>query len=206
MIAEVEATSPRASGAAAGDNVDPRVVRSRAVILDAVLDELSEVGYGAMSIEGVARRAGVGKATIYRHWSGKLDLVGDAVSMLKQSVRPPATGDHRERIVGYVSALATTVADSRFSACMPAIVDAAERDEAVREFHHRTSADRRRLFVGMLDDARDDGNLSAVVDTNLLGELIVGPIFLRRLMTADPFPVDRVAELVAMVLDPHWID
>ena len=48
------------------ENLDPRIVRSRRVILEATIDELAEAGYGAMTIESVAKRAGVGKATIYR--------------------------------------------------------------------------------------------------------------------------------------------
>src|SRR5262249_39485671 len=70
---------------AAPDWVDPRIERSRAVILEATLDELADVGYGAFTVEGVARRAGVSKATVYRHWDGKLELVADAVSRLKHS-------------------------------------------------------------------------------------------------------------------------
>src|SRR5580765_4898345 len=62
---------------------DPRIERSRRVILEAVLDELGAAGYGALTIESVAARAGVGKSTIYRHWAGKLELVEDAFRTLK---------------------------------------------------------------------------------------------------------------------------
>ncbi|HEY3485891.1 MAG TPA: helix-turn-helix domain-containing protein, partial [Ilumatobacteraceae bacterium] len=72
--------------------LDPRVERSRRVIMEATLDELGEVGYGALSIESVARRAGVGKATVYRHWDGKLDLVTDSLVTLKSIIRPPEGG------------------------------------------------------------------------------------------------------------------
>src|SRR5262245_19919967 len=67
-------------------DVDPRVERSRRVILEAVLEELGEVGYGPMTIERVAARAGVGKSTVYRHWPGKLELVEDAFRTLKAPV------------------------------------------------------------------------------------------------------------------------
>src|SRR4029078_13124760 len=74
------------SGAARGQNeemvdtsLDPRIERSRRVILEAALEELGAVGYGALTIEGVAARAGVGKSTIYRHWPGELPLVQGAV-------------------------------------------------------------------------------------------------------------------------------
>lgn len=90
---------------------------------------------------------------MYRHWAGKLELVGDAVTTLKQQVQAPDTDDHRERITGLIRAIAGHLAESRFSACMPALV---------------------------------------------------GPLFLRRLTTAEPFPVEQVDDLVAMVLDPYW--
>jgi AcrR family transcriptional regulator len=89
-----------APGAAA--ELDPRVERSRRVILGAVLDELGEVGYGALTIEAVAARAGVGKSTIYRHWPGKLELVEDAFRTLKAPVAVPDQGSLRERVVAVV--------------------------------------------------------------------------------------------------------
>lgn len=184
--------------------VDPRVERTRRVVLDATLDELARVGYGSLSIEGVAKRAGVGKATIYRHWDGKLDLVADAVTTLKQAVQPPESDDPRERIAGLVRALAEHLADSRFSACMPAIWEASERDPLVREFHHRTSAERRAIMVGLLENARDAGHLTPEVDLELITDQLAGPLFLHRLTASAPFPTERVDDLVAMVLDHHW--
>lgn len=68
--------------------MNPRIDRSRTTILEAILDELAEAGYGALTIEWSARRAGASKATVYRHRPGKLDLVVDAVTRLEQG---PAT-------------------------------------------------------------------------------------------------------------------
>jgi TetR/AcrR family transcriptional regulator, regulator of autoinduction and epiphytic fitness len=184
--------------------VDPRIERSRAVILEATLDELADVGYGAFTVEGVARRAGVSKATIYRHWDGKLELVADAVGRLKHAVQPPDTGDHRERIAGLLRGIAEMLAGSRFASCVPAVISAAQRDEGLRDFHHSSSAERRKFMVGMLDAARDAGHLDATIDTNLLAELLVAPIFFRRLMTPTPFPPSEVDRLLELVLDPHW--
>ena len=187
-----------------GSVPDPRIERSRRVILEATLDELADGGYGALTVEGVARRANVGKATIYRHWDGKTDLVADAVATLKQMVQPPDTDDPRERIVGLIRALAEQVAVSRFSACMPALIEASHRDEAVREFHLRTSESRRAFTIGLLCDAQAAGQLDPDVDTSLLADLLVSPIFFRRLMTSQPFPPSAVDDLVAMVLGPYW--
>jgi AcrR family transcriptional regulator len=183
---------------------NPRIERSRTAILEATLDELAEVGYGALTIESVARRAGASKATVYRHWTGKLDLVADAVARLKQMPRPPETDDHYERIVGYLVAIADHVANGRFAACVPAIVEASLTDPAVREFHVRTSADRLAFGAQLLDEAKLAGHLDVGVDTAAVAERLVAPIFFRKLMADRPFPPDEARSLVDGVLGPHW--
>lgn len=123
----------------AGGTVDPRVERSRVIIRRAALDELGQVGYGAFTIESVAARAGVGKSTIYRHWSDKLALIADAFETFHEQLGPTLeTGAPRERVVRLVRHVADIVVDSTFSVCIPALIDGAERDPRVREFHHRS--------------------------------------------------------------------
>src|SRR5215813_3952168 len=125
--------------------VDPRIERSRQVILQAVLDELSELGYGALAIESVARRAGVGKATIYRHWPDKIALIADAFKLLQQQRDPElVTGSPREKLERILRHVADIVADSPFSPCLPALIEGAKRDRAVRRFHHRFQAEARK--------------------------------------------------------------
>lgn len=183
---------------------NPRIERSRAAILEATLDELAESGYGALTIESVARRAGASKATVYRHWTGKLDLVADAVACLKQMPQPPDTADRYERIVGYLEAVADHVANGRFAACVPAIVEASLTDPAVREFHVRTSAERLGFGARLLDEAKASGHLDVGVYTAAVAERLVAPIFFRRLMAERPFPPGDVRALVDGVVGPYW--
>ena len=183
-----------------GGELDPRVERSRRVILEAVLEELGEVGYGALTIEGVAARAGVGKSTIYRHWDGKLELVEDAFHTLKAQALVPESGTFRERLVGYLEQVASLVAESTYSSCMPALIDAAERDPNVRAFHSRFSAERRAVLVDLLREGVKAGDLPASSDPELLADALVGPIVLRRLMFGEPCPVADVPSLVDQVL------
>jgi AcrR family transcriptional regulator len=179
---------------------DPRVERSRRVILEAVLDELGDVGYGAMTIEGVAARAGVGKSTIYRHWTGKLELVEDAFRTLKAPVQAPETGTVRERVIGLLDQVACLVEKSTYSACMPALIEAAERDPQVRDLHRRFSAERRAILVDLLRDAVSDGELPSDTDPELLGDALVGSILLRRLMLYEPLDPAIVPKLVDQLL------
>lgn len=184
---------------------DPRVERSRRVILEAVLEELGTVGYGAMTIEGVAGRAGVGKSTIYRHWTGKLDLVEDAFRTLKAPVQAPESGTLRQRIVGLLDQVACMVAESTYSSCMPALIEAAERDEQARELHRRFTAERRAILVDLLRDAVNDGELPTDTDPELLSDALVGTILMRRLMLHEPLDPAMVPKLVDQVL-PASVD
>lgn len=180
--------------------LDPRVARSRRAIIDAVAEELSEVGYGAMTIESVARRAGVGKATIYRHWDGKLDLIESLLDEFKEGIVDDEEGPPLQKIRSMLHALATSLATSRLSQCLPALVSAAQHDDAVRAFHQRFSTSRRLVMMGYIEEAQLAGDIRGDADPRLLAELLVGPIFYRRLMTPDPFPPELVDQLVDTAL------
>src|SRR3954447_21350050 len=179
---------------------DPRIERSRRVILEAALEELGLVGYGALRIESVAARAGVGKSTIYRHWSGKLDLVEDAFRTLKAQALVPESGTLRERIIAFLQQVARLVEESTYSACMPALIDAAERDPQVRAFHCEFSTERRAGLVDVLEQAVAAGDLPSDADPDLLADALIGPIVMRRLMFFTPFDPALVPTLVDQVL------
>jgi len=182
---------------------DPRVERSRRIILEAVLDELGEVGYGALTIEAVAARAGVGKSTIYRHWpGGKLALVEDAFRTLKAPVLVPESGTLKDRVISVIEQVACLVEASTYSSCMPALIEAAERDPQVRDFHCRFSAERRAVLVGLLRDAVEHGELPPGTDPELLADALVGAIFLRRLLLHQPLVPALVPALVDQLLPP----
>jgi AcrR family transcriptional regulator len=188
------------AAARAVEEVDPRVERSRRVILEATLEELGEVGYGTLTIEAVAARAGVGKSTIYRHWPGKLELVEDAFRTLKAPVEIPEDGSLRERVIAVVSQVACLVEQSTYSACMPALIEAAERDAQVRDFHTRFSAERRAGLVGLLRDAIESGGLPPGADPELLADALIGPIVLRRLMLGETVDPEMASQIVDQVL------
>jgi AcrR family transcriptional regulator len=182
--------------------LDPRVERSQHVILDATLAELAEVGYGAMSIESIAKRAGVGKATVYRHWRGKLDLVESALERLKEGMVTPTEGTARERITEMLAWLVDYMSTPPASECLPAIVSAAQYDESVRAFHLRFTTERRSHFVRALEAGVHAGELPADLDPVFITDALVAPIFYRRLMTDRPFTVGEVDQLVRTVLGP----
>ena len=203
MVERVRDGIARPADVSAPADRDPRVERSRRLIAEATLAELGEVGYGAMTIESIAKRAGVGKATVYRHWNGKLDLVESALDLLREEMVVPTDGTVRERITALLEWLAGYLCDSTLSTCMPALVSASQYDDSVRQFHHRYSSARRQVLIDLLADGVANGELPADLDVGLTAETLVGPLFYRRLMTPEPLPSTRVADVVRLVLgDP----
>jgi AcrR family transcriptional regulator len=171
------------------------------VIRQAALDELGEVGYGAFTIESVAARAGVGKATIYRHWSNKLALIADAFQTFHEQQGPDLTsGTARERVERIVSHVAHVVARSTFSDCIPALIDGAERDQSLRKFHHRFQEEARQPLIAVITDGIAAGDFSSHIDAEFAALALLGVIFFRRLMTAEPVTPQEVGKLVETIL------
>jgi TetR/AcrR family transcriptional regulator of autoinduction and epiphytic fitness len=180
---------------------DPRIERSRIVILKAAVDELAELGYGKVTIEGIASRAGVGKSTIYRHWPDKLALIADAFETFHEQMVPTTeTRSSRESVELLVGHVAEVVIDSTFSRCIPAMIEGAERDRRVRKFHHEYSAKRRQTLVDMIRGGIREGDFDVGIDPERAAVALLGSIFYQRLMTGTPFnPRDRL-KLVEAVL------
>jgi AcrR family transcriptional regulator len=190
------------SASRAGRALDPRVERSRRVILDAALEELAEAGYGGFAIERVAARAGVGKSTIYRHWPDRVALIADAFRTLHKDVDPDIrTGSARERVTRILRHVAEIVAEGAiFSACIPAVIEGAERDPALRQFHHQFQAEARRPLVALIAQGRATGEFRAEIDPDRAAAALLGAIFFCRLMTAAPFDPNQASDLVDTVL------
>lgn len=187
------------------DAEDPRVRRSRAAILEAALDELAERGFGAFAMDGVATRAGVARSTLYRLWRDRISLVADAMETL--NVQPPArpaadAEPPRERIRTLLLHLAGAMDGTRMSACLPAVIDGAERDPALRELHHGYAARRRSALTEALAAARKAGAVGSHVDPELASIALAGAVFYRRLMTDRPLDAGEVEVLLESVLGP----
>jgi TetR/AcrR family transcriptional regulator, regulator of autoinduction and epiphytic fitness len=181
--------------------VDPRIERSRLLVREAALAELAERGWGGLTIEAVAARAGVARSTIYRHWPDKLALITDAMETLNRQPVPRPEGETpRMRVENILDHLARAVTNSPVAAGLPALIEAAEHNPQVRELHHRYNAARRGALVEAIASGVEAGDFAATIDPELAAQALAGAIFYRRLMTGEPFEPERVGELVELVL------
>ncbi|MGH9137898.1 MAG: TetR/AcrR family transcriptional regulator [Acidimicrobiales bacterium] len=179
---------------------DPRIERSRRLVLDATIELLGEQGYGALTIEAVAARSGVAKSTIYRHWPGKVELVEAAFAALKPPIAVCEGGCVRDRIVDFVEQMAAQFADSSWSSCLPAFIEAAERDPVARRLQRKISAERRKVLVELIREGVGSGELPACIDPDLAADCIAGAVVLRRLERRDQIKPADARRLVGQVL------
>ena len=183
--------------------VDPRSEHSRRVICRAALDEFAEAGYSGFRMESVAARAGVGRSTVYRHWPNKVALIADALETLNTQPDPArelADGDARQRVELILGHLVDVLGDSPLSACVPALVHAAETEPAVRDFHHTYSARRRQRLTDTIAAGVETGELPSRIDPDAASAALAGALFYRRLLTADAPDADFVTRLIDTVL------
>lgn len=183
--------------------LDPRIERSRRVIGEAALLELAEAGYGGFTIESVAKRARVGRSTVYRHWDGKPALIADALEKLNEQPAPQSPESTARGIVeDLLRHLCDALADSVVGNCVPALIDGAERDATVRELHHRYNAGRRRALTNAISAGVQAGEFRPTLDPELASLALAGAIFYSRFMTDRPFDATMVSTLVETVLGP----
>jgi AcrR family transcriptional regulator len=171
-------------------------------VLDATSSLLGEVGYDKLSIDEVALRAGVHKTTIYRRWPTKPDLIADAARVeAAENVPIPNTG----RLLGDLRALAHEVAANIGSNAgarrARTIVAAAASSDELASVMHSFWAHRLGEAAAIIHRAIDRRELPASADANLLIEAVVGPIWLRLLLTGETVDAefaDDIAELVTI--------
>ncbi|MFJ2741530.1 TetR/AcrR family transcriptional regulator [Streptomyces sp. NPDC087440] len=147
----------------------------------AVFAELAAVGYARMSIEGIARRAGVGKTAVYRRWSSKLHLVLDLVSAVAaQGLPAPATGSLYGDVRALIEVLAHALRHPVASQVIPDLLVEAVRNPEIAEAIRAALLDPRHgIAAGLVRDAVARGDLPGGTDVDRVLELVAGPLYWR---------------------------
>lgn len=180
-----------------------RSVRADRAILDATLEMLAEGGYADLSIEGVAARAGVGKATVYRRWPSKVQLVLAAAASSVERIRVPDTGNVRDDVLELLRMILRVLTSSVAGRALPWLVAERTDDPELREALERFWAERRALMFTILDRAVERGELHPGLDRRIVADLLYGPIHYRFLVTGDPLDEEFAERLADEVLAAH---
>jgi AcrR family transcriptional regulator len=167
----------------------------------AVMEELATVGYSALSIERVAERARTGKASIYRRWPTRLDLVLHAIDHVMPRLDDvPDTGNVRDDLLLVLRRIAA-VMGSRDGMAARACVDGTD-DELAAAVRERLLPPRKAMMLSILKRAADRGEIRPEAVTQRIAE--TGPMLLHGelLQRGAPITDEGVVEIVDEVLLP----
>lgn len=177
----------------------PRDARADAAIVDATLELLGECGFGGVTVDAVAVRAGVGKSTIYRRWPCREALVLHAASTLVDLPEIDADGDLRADLLRITHHFVDHMR-SKAGQLLPLLLAEASRDSELRVVISRFVEDRRAKATATVDRARDRGELREGVSSDLVVDAVVGPVLYRFLVTGAVVDDETIAEIVDAVL------
>ena len=179
----------------------PRDPKCDEAIVDATLHLLAEGGYTALTMEAVAARAAVGKATLYRRYPNKQQLVVEALSTLTEQPEPDSGRGVRDELVGLLDALRRRPAQSLAGRIFPRLVgEGVDNPELLASYRQQVIAPRRARFAAVLRRGMDEGLLRADLDVEHALDLLIGPMAYRNLLRADEPPRDLAARIVDDVL------
>ena len=178
----------------------PRRADADEAILAATRDLLAEVGVAGLSMDVLAQRAGVGKATIYRRWDSKETLILDALRLTTTPIPAPDEGSLRGDLIAYMDAVIECFSPGRDSDVLPHLIEASCYDEHLRASLDDYTLGRQATIRLLLHRGIERGELPADADIDLLVDVILAPFFYRHLCTGAKVDQDFTHRLVEFAL------
>ncbi|MGP8302271.1 TetR/AcrR family transcriptional regulator [Streptomyces inhibens] len=182
----------------------PRSAAADSAIIEAVLRLIENgVSIGELSMERIAREAGVGKATIYRRWSGKSALMLDVMRSLDVQGPPPAGDSVRDDLVALLEFLRRRGLAKRSSALLRTVVSHVQaQPELWAEYHNAVVRARHEALLAVLRRGVANGEIRADHDLETLADLFIGPMLARALLHEwKELPEGLAEDIVDMVLE-----
>ncbi|WP_256105546.1 TetR/AcrR family transcriptional regulator [Streptomyces sp. ODS05-4] len=178
-----------------------RTARVRTAVLRAAGDVLAERGFAHLDLADVARRADVGKTTVYRRWGTATGLVADLLlDMAQQSVPRADTGSLLGDLTANARLVQRTLADPRQGALFKAVITAATCDPKAADALHRFYAVRVEEWAGCVRRAAARGEVPESTDPHEVIRATSAPLYYRFLTTGLPLDetaADRAATATA---------
>lgn len=185
--------------------MSPRPRSDDETILQAALEVIADVGVAGLTVDAVAAHAGVGKATIYRHWGSRARLVHAALFANLHEWTEPDTGSLRGDVVLLLEQLVEYLGEPDSARVFTSFLEAAARDPELRMLLDETEQAGRSRFARAIRRGIDRDELPPDVDVRLLVDLLMSPVVYRRVLvpsTVRPRDVARVVDTVLAAFAP----
>jgi AcrR family transcriptional regulator len=183
---------------------DARVSRTRAAVADAVASLFEEEGALGLTHQRVAARAGVGRATVYRHWPKTVDLVTEALARADQPLLHLGDGPLRQWLHSELIRAAEQIAQPVSAQFIASMVGTADQSPAARVLRENLNHRTRIVVDHMLDQATANGELSSRPDTDELVATVLGAVMFRITIQQKDADSSYLGRLVDGALAEHW--
>lgn len=181
----------------------PRDASRDEALREAALTVLADVGYRALTMDAVAATARAGKATIYRRWDSKLDLVIDSCNQLvSRSVPQPNTGSLAGDLREFLSAFATFLSGPAGKAAQALVGELPHEPELAEAFRKSFLRSQRDVLRAVLERASSRGEVAEEAPKAMVAELAGAALTYRLMLTGDPLDEAFVDRLVDQILVP----
>jgi AcrR family transcriptional regulator len=179
----------------------PREARADQAIRVATLELMAEQGVQSLRMGDVAIRAGVGKATIYRRYRSKDELVTDAVGGLVSEIAVPDTGSTRSDLLALMNEAVELYSNTLAAGLLPTVVDEMSRNPEFAEIaRDRFLTGRRAALREVFERGVDRGDLRGDLDVELALDVLGGPLFYRLMITGGPIDARLATNVVELIL------
>jgi len=184
--------------------------RVTTAITAAFFAELADVGYGKLTVAAIVKRAGVGKAAVYRRWPTKTAMaIALIANVTVQADKPPDTGSFKGDVLALTEQLATVLGHPLVSHILPSVAAEAGRDRELESVLRDTvEGPRRKSYGALVRRGIERGEIPVDCDVDLALDMLIGPLYWRlvvRRQTLDPKSLERLANgLVAAVMETSY--
>ncbi len=164
-------------------------------------EEWARVGYSALSLDAVARKAGVGKAALYRRWRSKADMAADLIRQLSAEVVLADPGDRGSLEADLLAALQLTrrlLRHPLVRRILPDLYTAMPREPALEAAMRPGEMVREKKVKALVDRAIARGELSADIDRRAATDLLIGPLYWSLVVMGDRCDAKRLETLARM--------
>ena len=166
-------------------DVDPRIERTRRVVLEATAELIGECGFGGTSIEAISERSGVARSTIYRHWSERTELLLESVGKQVESIQATYTGDLRADLLRTFSHISSLLSDETTRSVVASFFAESTRDPELANLNAKFTKARRQASRDLIEDAVSRGDLAPNTDSHQMADDLAAGIFFRGLILRE---------------------
>jgi AcrR family transcriptional regulator len=179
----------------------PPDARIEGAVVDATLAEIAEKGLRNATMEGIAVRAEIGKATLYRRWPSKEALLYFLADQLSETYDVLDTGDLRKDLLSVFEPLAKLVYAGPVATLTPTFIAEAARDPQIREYVSNLVTDRRKGARLALRRAQKRGELRRGVDLDMVLDMMHGALDSRFLSRGLPVTESHIRKVLDLALE-----